>query len=77
MRITTTWMFFRWAGLAIFALALVVSDSQPAMAQSCRAGLRECFFRAALESNYWYMWRKGLDCEVDFADCVRHVLLGN
>jgi hypothetical protein len=42
----------------------------------CTVDLIDCYGRAAKEDGFWMRSAMGLDCELDYADCVRRKLLG-
>jgi hypothetical protein len=49
----------------------------PAYAMSgCTTTLAECYEAAAKIDSFWYRWAAGLDCELDYAECVRIKLTG-
>lgn len=59
---------------------LVVGGSlvlpRPALAQStCTVTLYDCYASAAKVDDFWRRWAAGLDCEVDYAACLRDALL--
>jgi hypothetical protein len=60
----------------ILAAALVLGDSRPAAAAACFTELKSCFFSVALYVSWIDMWLGGLDCEVEFAECMRLALIG-
>ena len=53
-----------------------MSAPRPAFAQGCTRGLLDCYAQAAKEDSFWYRWADGLDCELQYAGCVRRVLVG-
>jgi hypothetical protein len=61
--------------LCAFVLAGVVAAPRPAMA-GCTGDLLDCYTRAATIDSFWYRSAAGLDCELDYADCVRQRLVG-
>ena len=65
-------------GVVVAVIVCLVGRGTPARAQGlrCLGDLRICFTRAAFSGNFWGGWIAGLDCEVDFLDCVRDGLLG-
>jgi len=65
--------------LAIFVLAAMSASAQPsyAMAAGCATNLADCYQRAANVDSFWYRWAAGLDCELDFVECVRVKLIGS
>ena len=62
----------------VFVLAGFVAASRPAMAlrPGCASDLLDCYTRAASIDSFWYRTAAGLDCELDYADCVRQRLVG-
>jgi hypothetical protein len=61
--------------LALVVLAGFVAVPRTAMA-GCTTDLADCFERAAKIDSFWYRWAAGLDCELDYAECVRIKLIG-
>ena len=70
-----------WKRLAqlvpVLAVAvMVLADARPASA-GCFIGLRSCYYRVASASTDMYeLWLAGLDCELEFTDCVRRAIIG-
>ncbi len=63
----------------VAAMLLVVGTRTPARAQEglrCFNGLRQCYGFAARKDDFWDMWAAGLECEIDFAACVRQEIVG-
>ena len=63
----------------VFAAAMLtglVSVPRPVAAQTCTRSLLDCYARAAKDDSFWYRWADGLDCELDYAGCVRRILVG-
>ena len=62
----------------LFAMVVVVGFV--AVPRNARAGcvtdLIDCYGRAAKEDSFWVRTAMGLDCELDYADCVRRILVG-
>ena len=48
---------------------------RPAMA-GCTTALADCYLAAARIDSFWYRWAAGLDCELDYTECVRIKLVG-
>jgi hypothetical protein len=48
---------------------------RPALA-GCSTDLLDCYTRAAQIDSFWYRTAAGLDCEIDYAGCLRAQLLG-
>jgi hypothetical protein len=42
----------------------------------CSGDLLDCYTAAAKIDSFWYRTAAGLDCELDYADCVRETLIG-
>jgi hypothetical protein len=59
-----------------FVLTGFVAAPRSALA-GCGGDLLDCYTRAAKIDNFWYRTAAGLDCEIDFASCVRQVLVGD
>ena len=66
--------------LTLVVLSGLVSFVSPpsayAMASGCTTTLAGCFEAAAKIDNFWYRWAAGLDCELDYAECVRIKVTG-
>lgn len=60
---------------ALAIAVLILSDAQPASA-GCFMRLKDCFLGAANQSDWLDMWLMGMDCELDFTDCVRRAIIG-
>ena len=61
--------------LALVVLTGLVATPRSAMA-GCTTDLADCYERAAKIDSFWYRWAAGLDCELDYAECVRIKLIG-
>jgi len=61
--------------LALVILAGFFGVPRAAMA-GCTTDLADCYQRAAQIDSFWYRWAAGLDCELDYAECVRIKLIG-
>ena len=61
-------------------LAVVIMVGFIAVPRSATAGcttdLANCYEAAAKIDSFWYRWAAGLDCELDYAECVRIKLIG-
>ena len=42
----------------------------------CTTTLADCYTAAAKIDSFWYRWAAGLDCELDYTECVRIKLVG-
>jgi hypothetical protein len=58
-----------------FVLAGFVAAPRPAMA-GCTTDLLDCYGQAAKIDSFWYRTAAGLDCELQYAGCVRQTLIG-
>jgi hypothetical protein len=56
-------------------LAGLVAAPRTAMA-GCTTTLADCYTAAAKIDSFWYRWAAGLDCELDYVECVREKLIG-
>jgi hypothetical protein len=61
--------------LALVVLAGFAAAPTPAIA-GCTTDLGDCYIRAAKIDSFWYRWASGLDCELDYTDCVRRRIIG-
>jgi hypothetical protein len=48
---------------------------RPAFA-GCTTDLLDCYGRASRVDSFWYRTAAGLDCELDYAECVRLKVFG-
>ena len=55
---------------------LVAMPSSAVAASGCTTTLLDCYGRAAAIDSFWYRTAAGLDCELDYAGCVRVALVG-
>lgn len=60
---------------ATLVLAGLVANPAPALA-GCTTDLGDCYVRAAKIDSFWYRWAAGLDCEIDYVECVRIKVIG-
>ena len=58
-----------------FVFVALAATPQPAWA-GCATSLADCYVAAAKIDSFWYRWAAGLDCELDFTECVRIKLIG-
>jgi len=79
----TSTSFTRRVSHIMIALAFVFVILPPRSARAqtpsevqCFNQLTSCYFWAAVQSSFWYVWASGLDCELQFVNCVRTALLG-
>jgi hypothetical protein len=61
--------------MAVVLLTGLAAAPRPAMA-GCTIDLADCYERAAKIDSFWYRWAAGLDCELDYTECVRIKLIG-
>ena len=63
--------------LAFVVFAGFAGAPRPAMAAvACTTDLADCYVAAAKIDSFWYRWAAGLDCELDYVECVRIKLIG-
>jgi len=62
--------------LALVVLAGFAAAPRSASAAACATDLINCYGRAAGIDSFWYRTAAGLDCELDFTDCVRRKVIG-
>lgn len=60
------------AGLML--LVGVMGVPQTARAD-CTSDLLDCYVSAAKIDNFWYRTVAGIDCEIDYADCISQLLV--
>ena len=60
---------------AAIVLAGFAAMPQPAFA-GCTTELADCYTAAAKIDSFWYRWAAGIDCELDYVECVREKLIG-
>jgi hypothetical protein len=61
--------------LSAVVLTGVMGVPRAAMA-GCSSDLLDCYTAAAKIDSFWYRTAAGLDCELDYAVCVRQTLIG-
>ena len=61
--------------LASLVLIGLAASPRPAFA-GCTTTLADCYTAAAKIDSLWYRWAAGLDCELDYVECVRVKLIG-
>ena len=61
--------------MTLVVIAGSLAAPRPAMA-GCTTDLADCYLAAAKIDSFWYRWAAGLDCELDYAECVRIKLIG-
>ena len=62
--------------VSALVMAALVAAPRPANA-NCNADLLDCYARAAAIDNFWYRTAAALNCELDYADCLRLALVGS
>jgi hypothetical protein len=61
----------------VFLAVILIGFAAPRPASAgCTTDLLNCYGRAAAIDSFWYRAASGLDCELDYTDCVRRRLLG-
>lgn len=65
-------MFVLVLAAAINAAPVPVSASEA----GCFEGLANCMEQAATRDSWFSRWLAGLDCELDFVQCMREKLVG-
>ena len=60
---------------AALVLGCLAATPRPALA-GCTTTLADCYSAAAAIDSFWYRWAAGLDCEIDYVECVRVKLIG-
>ena len=75
MNATLRKRLFRWIPVLAVGV-LLLADATPALAMPCFTNLGNCYGRAAAVDGFWMRWAAGLDCELDFAACLREDLTG-
>jgi hypothetical protein len=61
--------------LGFVVLIGLAAVPRPAFA-GCTTTLADCYTAAAKIDSFWYRWAAGLDCELDYVECVRVKLIG-
>jgi hypothetical protein len=61
--------------LTLVVLAGFVAVPRSAMA-GCTTDLGDCYAAAARIDSFWYRFAAGLDCELEYTDCVRRKVVG-
>ena len=60
--------------LALLVLAGLTAAPRTARA-GCTTNLLDCYVKAAKIDDFWYRTAAGIDCEIEYAGCVRDALL--
>jgi len=64
--------------LLLSAIVLTGFMAAPRSAMAgCAYDLLDCYGRAAAIDNFWYRTAAGLDCELDYASCLRQRVIGD
>jgi hypothetical protein len=61
--------------VTLAVIAASFAAERPAIA-GCTTALADCYIAAAKIDSFWYRWAAGLDCELDYTECVRIKLVG-
>ena len=61
--------------MTLAVIAGCLAAPRPATA-GCTTTLADCYLAAAKIDSFWYRWAAGLDCELDYTECVRIKLIG-
>lgn len=61
--------------LAVLVVSGLVAVPRPVLA-GCTTSLSDCMVAAAKIDSAWYRFAAGLDCELDYVECVRVKLIG-
>jgi hypothetical protein len=61
--------------LAVVFMVGLVAVPRPVLA-GCTTTLSDCMVAAAKVDSAWYRFAAGLDCELDYVECVRVKLIG-
>ena len=75
MNVTFRTRLLKWIPVLAVGI-LVLTDAKPALAMPCFTNLSYCYVRAALVDGVWMRFAAGMDCELDFASCLREDLAG-
>jgi hypothetical protein len=62
--------------VVIISGVLAMPSPATAAADRCVTTFGRCMEAAAKVDSFWYRWAAGLDCELDFTECVRIKLIG-
>lgn len=65
----------KWMVLGAFVTCALAGAAQQAEA-GCTTTLADCYQKAANIDSFWYRWAAGIDCELDFVECVRIKVIG-
>ena len=63
--------------LSALVMAALVAAPRPARAAGCNTDLLDCYTRAATIDSFWYRTAAALNCELDYADCLRLAVVGS
>ncbi|HYT73894.1 MAG TPA: hypothetical protein VEL79_04015 [Vicinamibacterales bacterium] len=59
----------------MLAIPGIAGAPQYVYADGCTTTLLDCYVAAAKIDSFWYRTAAGLDCELQYAGCVRSVLI--
>ncbi len=62
--------------LSVVVILGFMAVPRAAMA-GCTSDLMDCYTQAAKIDNFWYRSAAGLDCELQYAGCLRAALIAN
>jgi len=62
--------------MLVLLLATGISAVPTAAFAGCFTDLANCYNEAAKKDSWIERWLAGLDCELDFIECVREKLIG-
>jgi hypothetical protein len=62
--------------LSALVMAALLVAPRPAKA-GCNSDLLDCYVRAATIDSFWYRTAAALNCELDYADCLRLAVVGS
>ena len=61
----------------VFLAVILMGFAAPRPASAgCTTDLLDCYGRAGRIDSFWYRTAAGLDCELDYTECVRLQVLG-
>jgi hypothetical protein len=63
-------------GVLAFVLMVGLISVPRAAQAGCTVTLSHCMEAAAKIDSFWYRFAAGLDCELDYVECVRIKLVG-
>jgi hypothetical protein len=63
--------------LGLFSMLAFAGSARPAQAARCATDLGNCYREAGRIDGFWMRWAAGIDCELDFVECVRIKVVGS